>query len=276
MFNPKRLSLARQRRGLTKKRLAELIGLSARAITGYEVGQNKPSESTLLKISGSLRFPIDFFALDDPALLSIEDISFRALSRMTAGQRDSAVAAGSLAVELAAWIDERFHLPKPAIPDFRQSGGAGPAMAARASWGLGEKPIRNMVHLLEAHGVRVFSLVEDCDEVDAFSVWTNGVPFVFLNTRKTAERSRWDAAHELGHLILHRHTHYSRQLEIEANEFATNFLMPQSGFIARESRNLNPISFWLEKLIGGFLLWHMRIEATNFPCSPIGDIGGFA
>ncbi|WP_376773772.1 ImmA/IrrE family metallo-endopeptidase [Rhizobium mongolense] len=60
---------------------------------------------------------------------------------------------------------------------------------------------QNMVHLL----VRVFSLVENTRTVDAFSVWRGIRPFVFLNTIKTSEHGRFDAAHELGHLVLPRH-----------------------------------------------------------------------
>jgi hypothetical protein len=36
-------------------------------------------------------------------------------------------------------------------------------------WGLGERRAPNMVHLLEAHGVRVYSLAQECADVDAFS-----------------------------------------------------------------------------------------------------------
>lgn len=42
------------------------------------------------------------------------------------------------------------------------------------------------------------------DEIDAFSLWRDDRPYIFLNTSKSAERSRFDAAHELGHLVLHR------------------------------------------------------------------------
>ena len=76
-------------------------------------------------------------------------------------------------------------------------------MAVRARWDMGFRPIRNMVHLLEAHGVRVFSLAEDAKQVDAYSFWTpSKKPFVFLSMSKSAERSRMDAAHELGHLVI--------------------------------------------------------------------------
>jgi hypothetical protein len=79
------------------------------------------------------------------------------------------------------------------------------ALYLRQNWGLGERPIPNMLKLLEAKGVRVFSLAENTKAVDAFSVWRNGLPYVFLNIAKSAERSRFDASHELGHLVMHKH-----------------------------------------------------------------------
>jgi Zn-dependent peptidase ImmA (M78 family) len=87
-----------------------------------------------------------------------------------------------------------------------------------------------MIKLLESKGVRVFSLAENTRNVDAFSCWRNEVPYVFLNTFKSAERSRLDAAHELGHLILHKHggPRQGRDAEIEANSFASSFLMPKA------------------------------------------------
>jgi Zn-dependent peptidase ImmA (M78 family) len=91
-----------------------------------------------------------------------------------------------------------------------------------------------MIDLLEAKGVRVFSLSENTLTVDAFSCWRNAVPYVFLNTYKSAEHSRFDAAHELGHLCLHKHG-AARQLavEAEANAFASSFLMPETDIRAR-------------------------------------------
>ena len=97
-----------------------------------------------------------------------------------------------------------------------------------------------MIKLLESKGVRVFSLAENTKNVDAFSCWRNDVPYIFLNTFKSADRSRLDAAHELAHLVLHRHggPRQGREAEIEANSFASSFLMPSrhqisAPFVAR-------------------------------------------
>jgi len=135
---------------------------------------------------------------------SSQTASFRSQARMAASTRDAALASGALAFLLNDWLEERFSLPSPDLPDLREEEPEAAAITLRQHWGLGERPIKNMVHLLESKGVRVFSMAEDTTEVDAFSLWRETTPFVFLNTMKSAERSRFDAAHELGHLVLHR------------------------------------------------------------------------
>jgi Zn-dependent peptidase ImmA (M78 family) len=94
-----------------------------------------------------------------------------------------------------------------------------------------------MVHLLESRGVGVLSLSGCPREVDAFSSWHNDRPYVYLNTLKSSERSRMDAAHELAHLVLHRHQNKRRKdVEQEAKEFASAFLMPRHDVLAHARR----------------------------------------
>jgi len=100
---------------------------------------------------------------------------------------------------------------------------------------LGERQIANMLGLLEVKGVRVFSLSESTKSVDAFSFWRDDRPFMFLNNFKTPEHSIFDSAHELGHLVMHKHagSQPSRAAEREANEFASAFLMPPDDIRSR-------------------------------------------
>lgn len=234
MFNPSRLTFARQRRGVSKTKLAGQVGLTAKSIGLYESGDQVPSDATLKGLAEALEFPVTFFS-DGSRLESVtpEGASFRSLSNMTASQRDSALNAGSLAIALSDWIDERFTLPQVNLRQLHQMSPEAAADSLRAAWGLGERPIKNMVHLLEAQGVRVFSLAQECLSVDAFSLWRDDVPYVFLNTVKSAERSRFDAAHELGHLVMHRHGGAKGRLaEQEADQFASAFLMPAGSVVA--------------------------------------------
>ena len=178
-------------------------------------------------------FPAEFFEEDDIELLNADGVSFRSMTKMTAKQRDAAVAAGSIAFVLNDWVDQKFDLVDPNVPDYRGATPEAAALSLRQSWGLGEQPIKNMVHLLESNGIRVFSLAENCVEVDAYSVWRGPRPFIFLNMGKSGERRRFDAAHELAHLVLHRHgCPNGVEAEKEAHAFAGAFLMPTASIKA--------------------------------------------
>ncbi len=234
IFNPKRLAIARKRRGYTKGELASKLGLVPRSVTAYEAGEFPPSDETLTRIASILDFPISFFSGDDLDEPELDAVSFRSLSKMTARQRDMAISQGALAIHLARWMDKRFELPVCSLPDLSHE--SNPEVAAdyvRQHWGIGQQPVRNMIHLLEAKGVRVFSISVDAREVDAFSTWKGNVPFVFLNGYKSTEHSRFDAAHELCHLVMHKHgAPTGRQAEQEANKFASAFLMPRGSVLA--------------------------------------------
>lgn len=149
------------------------------------------------------------------------------MSKMKAGQRDATIAACSLSFLMNDWLERRFKLPEAELPDLREDSPKIAAATLREQWGLGERPIKNVIHLLEVKGIRLYSLAQNCVEVDACSLWRNDQPYMYLNTFKSAERSRYDAAHELGHLVLHRHGAPTGQnAEQAANEFAAAFLMP--------------------------------------------------
>ena len=102
------------------------------------------------------------------------------------------------------------------------------ARRVRIDWELGDGPMGHVVRLLEANGVVVSRLHVGTRRVDAFSVDGELRPIVVLAADKDdAARSRFDAAHELGHLVMHAGEEPGDPaLEQEANWFAAAFLLP--------------------------------------------------
>ncbi len=237
MYNVKRIELARKRRQKTAKILAEEAGIAPVTLSRVINGRQIPDEETVRRIANALDYPLDFFKLDDPDQIDAAGASFRSMTGMTARTRDAALAAGTLAFEISDWVGKIFRLEEPSLIDLsHERDPANAARLVRQHWGIGEKPIGNIVHFLESKGVRVFSLSENTKTVDAFSCWRNGEPFIFLNTFKTTERSRFDAAHELGHLLLHKHGGPQQKVaESEANTFASSFLMPKADLLSHVS-----------------------------------------
>ncbi|HET8660590.1 MAG TPA: XRE family transcriptional regulator [Micromonosporaceae bacterium] len=233
-LTPSRLTLARKRRGLTLVQLAAAVDVSARSLSAYENGRQEPGPDTLGRLAAALDVPVEFLTAGDVDEIPVDAISFRALSKLTAGQRDTARGAARIALMLAEWIEHRFHLPGPDLPSLPRLDPETAAEVVRARWGLGVAPLGHLLRLLEAHGVRVFSLAADCAAVDAFSFVWHQTPYVLLNTAKSGERGRFDAAHELGHLVLHSEHRlpHGPDAEQDANRFAAAFLMPRASVLA--------------------------------------------
>lgn len=235
MATPSRIRLARERRALTLARLARMAGISQRSLSNYENARTTPTEETLRAIAGALDFPPGFFASEEVDEVPSEAVAFRARTTTSMRKQKAVRSQAALAVELNDWLSARFALPRPSVPTYGRPSPEAAAEMVRSLWALGETATPNMVHLLEAHGVRVFSLDTEHQEVDAFSFWRDAVPYVFLNTGKSGERGRFDAAHELGHLVMHGHERplSGPEAEREANRFAGAFLMPRADVVAR-------------------------------------------
>ncbi|HTA47155.1 MAG TPA: XRE family transcriptional regulator [Bryobacteraceae bacterium] len=267
IINPARIASARMRRGFTMTFFAQKIGVDLKTLGAYEKGGSVPTPPIMDRICSATGFPVEFFYRDDLEIPG--NVSFRSLSRMSSRQRDMAISQGSLALELSAWLNEKFELPPCNLPDLGSEASDMEAAAAsvRRVWNLGEMPIRNMIHLLEANGIRVFSLSIDAIEVDAFSMWSGGNPVIMLNTFKSAERSRFDAAHELAHLVLHRHggPNSNREAEVQADAFASAFLMPKGSVEANA-----PTFPTVAELIRLKKIWGVAATALNYRLHKLG------
>ncbi|MBO3745997.1 ImmA/IrrE family metallo-endopeptidase [Streptosporangiaceae bacterium NEAU-GS5] len=239
-FTPSRLKLARKRRGMTLLDLERASGISTRTLSGYEKGRGGNLTAVALDaLARALGVPPTYLTAAEIEEIPLAAVSFRAPSKLTAGQRERALAAARHAIMINEWIEERFRLPAADIPTFPGRDPEWAAEKVRHHWDLGIAPISNMVHLLESRGVRVFTLAEDCQDVDAFSFYWKGTPYVILNTRKSGERGRFDAAHELGHLVVHpeHEIPHGKEAELTAHRFAAAFLMPGKAVVAKRLNN---------------------------------------
>ncbi len=259
-FKGKRLKAAREARGLSGAALSELTSVTRSALSQYERGEQTPSPLVLHEIASALNLPPQHFCVD------MEQVSAPVFYRSFASaQKRSRVRAerklewvNEIVAELATMVE----FPKPQLPCLPET--RDPllltmdeiddlATETRRAWGLGDGPISNLVRLAENKGVLVVRQFLDSDRLDAFSYWQDQSqnPVVVLSTDKDcAVRSRYDLAHEVGHLILHRSIE-QRQLknkddfkliEAQANRFAGAFLLPAKTFL-RELLALNLDAF---------------------------------
>jgi len=249
-FAGARLREAREARGITAAGLAELLGVSRQAVSQYEAGNgsSSPSPETMQRIASVLNFPVAFFCRPAAAPLEEGPVFYRSMSAATKTARTRAEARIGWMREILTVIREYvdfppLNLPALTIPDdivrMSEADIETAAGDTRKHWGLGYGPIPNVVRLLEKNGLIVCRINLDADTLDAFSTWIAGSAVMILGADKgSAARSKFDAGHELGHLILHRNVAnkaLSRKtdfklIEEQAHRFASAFLLPAQSF----------------------------------------------
>ncbi len=235
LVSPDRVRLAREIHGWTQGELVRAANhaVSAAAISQLETGKTRPTGPTLAAIAGATGYPLEYFVrhAGDTEVTGF----FRSLRSAPARERRRALAWAHLLHDLASALSPHVRLPDVAIPRYDAESHSPEdideiATEVRDDWDLGDGPIDNVVLELERHGCLVARLPLARHDLDAFSVWFPDRPIVVLGRDKeVAARSRFDAAHELGHLILHPpEVAGTKQAEQEAHRFAAALLLPES------------------------------------------------
>lgn len=246
-FDASRLTQARHRRGLSKKDLATLVGVTAPAITQYELGTTRPRVDVLPRLARELNVPAAFFMTGRAmARADATTAHFRSLRKTRAYQRSKALAYVEQAWEVVHALEKRVQLPAVDLPGFAYGEAdppktftAEPVAAAnrlRKLWNLGMGPVTHLIRRIEAHGIVVLTPPKDADlvTVDAYSVATMPRPMIVITSNRYDDvfRHRFSAAHELGHLVMHSECATGDvQQEREADTFAAEFLTPRASIL---------------------------------------------
>jgi Zn-dependent peptidase ImmA (M78 family)/DNA-binding XRE family transcriptional regulator len=275
LFEPGRLAQARLARGLRMVELADMVGVTPAAIGQYEAGRIRPGAEVLGRLAIALGFPVSFFESGRPmGSMEADRAHFRRLRSVTTAARNQQIARLALLEELIARIELDVQLPAVDIPPMEMQSGdreeiEGIAAAVRSHWGLEQGPLVNVLALLESKGCVVVRLVSDSEGIDAYSRWAGSRPVIVLTTDKNdAARSNFDAAHELGHLVLHRDPQPgSRLAEDQAQMFASAFLMPAAAI-----RPELPTRFDLPAFVALKQRWRVSIQALLYRARTLGCV----
>lgn len=241
-----RLKEAREINKFSLADMSERIEISKQAISQFETGKSYPSSETLLKFARILDFPISYFLKKRSIPEDVSPVNFRKFSSSTKNNREVARIKEYWISELFFLLNKYISFPKITLPEFNileieditQDSIEEYANQTRKYWQLGNGPITNLIRLCESNGI-IVARTSIANKIDAFSLWRNNIPIIILgNDKMSAVRSRFDLAHELGHLVLHKNITEDQQkdprllkiIEDQADRFASSFLMPASTF----------------------------------------------
>src|SRR5438105_14282658 len=245
---PERITEAREACGLSMADLGRSIGVTRQAISYYETGAKHPEADVLAQLGKALNQPIAYFTSTRPKGHGRPGtVFFRSFASKTKATNKKCEVYRDWLDQIAFYLGGMVTLPRVSLPAAVPTDSSGSytmeeieqfATQCRRMWSLGDGPIANLLLLLESKGIVVARTDFADTALDAFSCWIGARPFVFLSSDRSAVRSRYDAAHELGHLVLHSGVSMQQmednqihdRAEKEANRFAAAFLLPRQVF----------------------------------------------
>jgi len=276
---PARLRDARKVLRLSQEELGERVGVTRQAISAFERGSRTPDPDTFAAMASVLDQPIGFFtSADAPTFGDFSTRFYRKFGPETIRRQEASDTYSGWFAQVAHHFDGLVNYPAVNVPeydpaDFGEDGIDDIAEKVRADWGLGLGPISNVLSLLESNGIIACKYEMTGENVEAFSFWNGPRPFIFMASEKEAGvRTRFDLAHELGHLVMHRHIEQSeiadrttlKEIERQADRFAGAFLLPKHSF---PNEVFSPR---LDAFVDLKRRWKVSIAAMVYRCADLG------
>jgi Zn-dependent peptidase ImmA (M78 family) len=239
--NPVMLVLARESRGMTQAEVAATMSsqtADAAVSQGYvsraEAGRLMVSGERLALYAKALRYPSHLLCTEGEVHgIGVGLVHHRkraSLGAQALRRIHAELALSRLHVRaLVAAIDSEQGHQFRRIEVNALDTPADAARILRRDWQIAAGPIVRLVEVIEEAGG--FVLIRDLGtrKLDAVSQWAEGeAPLFLLSQQAPTDRMRWSLAHELGHIVMHAEPGSSSVQERQADEFASEFLMPAS------------------------------------------------
>jgi Zn-dependent peptidase ImmA (M78 family)/transcriptional regulator with XRE-family HTH domain len=267
-FNPGMLTLGREAKGYTQKDLADKIDCTQSRLSRIEAGEMIPQESDLQSFVNILERSRDFFfqqGATTPASVSFyrktQTLPLKMFRRCNAEMNIR-----RLEIEQQVGNKKLAKRELPYLPPEKNDGAKAVAQTVRRMCDIKSGAVYHLTQLVEDMGCVVVDYSFPSTKLDGLCIRAlEKPPIIFLNKDLPKSRRRLSLAHELGHLIMHVNPH--KDVEDEAWEFASEFLMP-SVEIANQFNGLN-----LDKLGELKKQWGVSMQAILYRAKKLETIG---
>lgn len=273
----KRLKSAREMKGFSMADLSDAIDniVSPQAIYKYESGKMLPNTSILKSISQALQMPMDYFFKEYTVTLS--NIEFRKKSSLLVRDRKYIE---STSLNLVEKYFEIIDICGDNLAEFRKERNIVTSEEdvyeivsnLRARYNLNDSQIPNVVKFLEDIGIIVIELRSELS-FDGLSGLANNTPIIVLKAGLPAERKRFTALHELGHLVMNfNDTVDDKTQEKLCHLFASEMLLPRLKFTEIMGNSPNK-KIALPDLANIQKVYGISIDALIYKAKEAGIIG---
>jgi Zn-dependent peptidase ImmA (M78 family) len=262
-YNSDLLKLLRKSKNLSQNGICSHLRLSQSNYSKIEQGLMEPPESFVQQTASFFGVDNSFFYQNEEYYSPVNPYH-RSRSTLQIGDRDRVEAIANIYRIHLKKLLEAVEIVYNFIP-IAVSESLSPeeiARLTRRNLRLPNGPISNLTKLLEDNGIIVIAYDFKTEALDGFTIHgaKDILPIIYFNSVFPGERIRLTLAHELGHLIMHRHIQESRDIEKEAFAFAAEFLMPTND-IMQDLRYINTIKLNIELLLHLKRKWKVSMNA---------------
>ena len=205
----KNLKYYRLKNDMTKKALADAIGVTPMAITNYENGDRNPNMDTLKSLANALNIKVTDFLANTGGELQFSHGKFRKGSKLGVMNQEYIREAveeyfGRFFQVVSFLGGQRILEPVPEIkkiPWMDDTENA--AKELRKYLGISiNGPVPNLVEILENKGILVLFIEVDSDYFSGMNGTVNGIPYIVINRTMSPARIRSTIVHEVAHFVL--------------------------------------------------------------------------
>lgn len=268
-------SLARAARGLSQDALAKKMEVSQSRVSDLEAGRLLLDGDLLDKAAAALDVPADFFCEMPPRhATDTSPFHHRKLQSVGAnklGQIHARLRMMQMQIEKLLRDDvsaRTFDGFKPLEPESYRKGAKEVAQLVRSMWSLPVGPVENLVEFVESAGAIVITCNFEGARIDGLSRFVPDMPpIIYLDHSAPGDRTRRTLAHEVAHLVMHVGRVPSPELEAQADEFASEFLLPE-----REIRRDLVMGVDLSRLVHLKRKWGVSMASLIMRAAQLGII----
>ena len=246
-FQKDRLGQILAARRVTQVQLASMVGVSPATISKWRAGTQAPERDALERLAGVVNVTPEWFTRAPGTKLSLP--LFRSNASAHVAARAMLGARLEWTQDVAATLMEYVDYPDVNLPsrnyinpeEITDEDIEKAACECRDLWRLGRSAIQDLALAVEGAGVILVREETGIAQIEGLSAWSEVLarPLILLSADKdNGYRSRFDLAHEVGHLVLHRFIQRTtdsarhKLMEKQAHRFAGAFLLPAETFAA--------------------------------------------
>jgi Zn-dependent peptidase ImmA (M78 family)/transcriptional regulator with XRE-family HTH domain len=279
----KNLKYYRLRNEMSKKNLAEKVGVSPMTITNYEAGTRTPDMNTVKKLANALNVKVSDFVMSNSSNLQYDHAEFRKNTALSKNRQEY------IKASVEEYFDRFYNVveilgdtilpktPRTHSIELSEDDEVNALNLRKAVNAAGKGPIDDLVSLAEDCGILIYLFNSDNESMKQFSGMNgtvNGRPYIVVKKSMTPERQRSTIAHELAHIMFKWPENITlKECEHRANAISGAFLFPKDDAIRELGIKRTAVTkdmFLVAKEYGiSMLLLAMRAKICKIISEPV-------